>query len=87
MKNIFFIIFGASSEIIAPIFESFKDSKFICLINNNHPDYLKGKILKTNSKNFLSELGDEISLIDENNLIVYLNAAIFQKDDLFISLE
>lgn len=87
MKNIFFIIFGASSEIVAPIFESFKDSKFICLINNNHPDYLKGKILKTNSKNFLSQLGDEISLIDENNLIVYLNAAIFQKDDLFISLE
>ncbi len=87
MKNIIFIIFGASSEIVAPIFESFRDSKFICLINNNHPGHLKGKILKTNNKNFLKELSDEISLIDESNLIVYLNAAVFQKDDLFISLE
>ena len=50
-----FVIYGAGSDIIAPVFDHFTDSDFICLINRSKPDHLKGVILETGSDDFESE--------------------------------
>ena len=85
MNKITFIIYGASSDVVSPIFDEFKDSEFICLVNKSKPDYLLGEILDTNQKSFLNNLENSLNRVDERSLIVYLNAAVFQKDELFIS--
>ena len=51
-----FLIYGAASDIIAPIFEHFSDDDFICFVNHSRPSYLKGHIIGTGAENFEENL-------------------------------
>ena len=83
MKELTFIIYGAGSDIVAPIFEEFPQSDFICLINKNKPSYLKGEIIQTGNDLFLDQLKDTLQKVDKSRMLVFINAAVFQKDELF----
>ena len=85
MTNLTFVIYGAASDIIAPIYDNYADADFICLINKNKPNHIKGKILETNLDSFERELSETLDKINKENLIVYINAAVYQKDGIFIS--
>ena len=80
-----FVIYGAGSDIIAPVFDHFADSDFICLVNRTKPDHLKGVILETGSDDFESEFKSALSDVAKDRVLVYLNAAVYQKDELFIA--
>lgn len=80
-----FIVYGAGSDIIAPVFVHFADADFICLVNSSKPDHLKGVILETGSDSFESEFKSALSDIPKDRVLVYLNAAVYQKDELFIA--
>tara|TARA_Y100000992_G_C21214607_1_gene467202 strand:+ start:81 stop:776 length:696 start_codon:yes stop_codon:yes gene_type:complete len=85
MTNLTFVIYGAASDIIAPIYDKYTDANFICLINKNKPSHIKGKILETNLDSFDREFSMILEKINKNSLIVYINAAVYQKDGIFIS--
>lgn len=85
MTKLAFVIYGAGSDIIAPVFDHFTDSDFICLVNKSKPDHLKGVILETGSDDFEGELKSALSDIAKDRMLVFLNAAVYQKDDLFIA--
>lgn len=79
-----FIIYGAGSDIIAPIFNYYPDANFICLVNKSKPEYLTGLILETGSSDFEDQLAIALSNIPKDRMLVFLSAAVYQKDELFI---
>ena len=79
------MIYGAGSDIVAPIFDHFLDSDFICLINRSKPSRLKGAIFETGSDDFESEFKSALSELPKDRMLVFINAAVYQKDELFIS--
>lgn len=85
MIKLAFVIYGAGSDIIAPVYDYFSDAIFICLVNRSKPDRLKGEILETGSDNFENDLKSVLTNIPKDRLLVYLNAAVYQKDELFIT--
>ena len=80
-----FVIYGAASDIVAPVFERFPDAGFICLVNKSKPEHLKGTIIGTGSDTFYADLGAALSDVPKDSMIIFLNAAVYQKDELFIS--
>lgn len=85
MNKLVFVIYGAGSDIIAPVFDHFSEANFICLVNRSKPDRLKGVILETESDNFESDLKSALTNVAKDRLFIYLNAAVYQKDELFIT--
>lgn len=85
MLKLTFVIYGAGSDIIAPVFSHFIDADFICLVNRFKPDYLRGVILETGSDDFENELKGALGEVSRDRMLVFLNAAVYQKDELFIA--
>tara|TARA_B100000787_G_scaffold30935_1_gene20795 strand:- start:21132 stop:21827 length:696 start_codon:yes stop_codon:yes gene_type:complete len=85
MLKLTFVIYGAASDIIAPVFDHFSDADFICLVNRSKPDHLKGVVLETGSDKFESEFKTELGSVTKDRMLVFLNAAVYQKDELFIA--
>ncbi|MFL2693708.1 MAG: SDR family NAD(P)-dependent oxidoreductase [Gammaproteobacteria bacterium] len=79
-----FVIYGAASDIVAPIFNYYKDADFICLVNKSKPDYLSGLILETGSSDFEDQFIQALSNISKDRMLVFISAAVYQKDELFI---
>tara|TARA_B110000902_G_scaffold266810_1_gene356263 strand:+ start:1558 stop:2256 length:699 start_codon:yes stop_codon:yes gene_type:complete len=80
-----FVIYGAASDVIAPIFSYYPDSDFICLINKSNPDYMRGISISSSSENFDELLSSSLKNIDKNSTLVFINAAVYTVDELFIS--
>tara|TARA_X000000368_G_C23016256_1_gene705843 strand:+ start:907 stop:1602 length:696 start_codon:yes stop_codon:yes gene_type:complete len=85
LRDVTFVIYGASSDIISSVFKEFEDSNFISLINRTEPEYKKGKIINTNDSEYLHNLQKTVAEVNKSEILVYLNAAVFQKDELFVS--
>ena len=79
------MIYGAASDIIAPVFSRFADADFICLVNSSRPSHLKGLILETGSNDFEKELKSALGRVGKERMLVLLSAAVYQKDELFIA--
>ena len=84
MSNLTFVIYGAGSDIVAPVFDDFSGSDFICLVNKTKPSYLKGRVIQTGDDSYKQELQTALSEVEKSRMIVFINAAVFQKDELFI---
>ena len=80
-----FVIYGAASDIVAPIFEHFLDADFICLVNRSKPTHLKGAIIETRSDTFEHDLKLKLAEISKDRIVIFLNAAVYQKDELFVA--
>jgi 3-oxoacyl-[acyl-carrier protein] reductase len=86
-KKVCFVIYGAASGIVEPIFQHFSNSDYVCIINQSQPDYLLGRTLKSGVHDFEKELAESVSSISDDVMIVFVNAAVFQVDKLFVGLE
>jgi 3-oxoacyl-[acyl-carrier protein] reductase len=85
MLKLTFVIYGAGSDIIAPVFSHFTDADFICLVNRSKPGHLKGLILETGSDDFENELKGALADVGKDRMLIFLSAAVYQKDELFIA--
>ena len=54
-------------------------------MHKSKPSHLKGIIIETGSDSFASNFQKYLGEMDTGRMIVFLNAATYQKDELFIS--
>ena len=85
MSELTFVVYGAASDIVAPIFSHYENAEFICLVNQSKPSHLKGQLIDANAKGRDEDLSVALKAVPSKNTIVFLNAAVYQNDELFIS--
>jgi NAD(P)-dependent dehydrogenase (short-subunit alcohol dehydrogenase family) len=78
-----FVIYGAASDVIRPVFSSYPNDEFICLINIDRPAHLKGEILATGEADFKHRLKAKLKEIPPDRMLVFINAAVYTDDCLF----
>ena len=79
-----FVIYGAASDVVKPIFTNFFTDSFICLINKDRPAHLLGEIIVTSDHDYKSQLKAKLKEVPADNILVFINAAVYTDDCLFV---
>ena len=80
-----FVIFGAASDVIRPLYSAYAGCEFLLLVNQSVPAYLPGDIISTAEKSFLSLFVAKLKAVPADHKLVFINAAVSTDDQLFIS--
>lgn len=80
-----FVIFGAASDVIKPVYSAYSGCEFLLLVNQSIPAYMPGDIISTSEPNFLNLFVAKLEALPADNTIVFINAAVVTDDQLFIS--
>tara|TARA_Y100000816_G_C26033436_1_gene541083 strand:- start:384 stop:1085 length:702 start_codon:yes stop_codon:yes gene_type:complete len=84
-KDYLFVIYGGGSDLIKHVYDRYNKSYFIPIIKKTKASFSIGHAISIDDFNFLSALKKEISNNSKNKLIIYINAATFQLEKLFVS--
>ena len=81
-----FVIYGGASELIQPLYKKYSDSNFISIIKDTRPQISKNvNLISTNDNDWKDDFNESLTSINNNNGLIYINAATYQLEKLFIA--
>ena len=84
-RDYYFIIYGGGSDVIQNVYKKYQNSYFLSIIKKTQPTYKLGDTISTNEIDWFKRFDNLLGKCDKKKLIIYLNAATYQLEKLFVA--